>query len=138
MPGQAGARGAAADQFFREDRMEVVHGVGLHRGRILPAEAEFADAAFHGADLVTDLVLQPVGAEVAVAHSTLGIGCPAFERFTAAGDHERLAIVVELGRVNENAWNDGSAGGSISGQTLLRATGLIVPSYSPHSASVLT
>ena len=48
------------------------------------------------------------------------------------------AVALWPGRVNENAWNDGSAGGSISGQTLLRATGLVFPSYTPHSASVLT
>src|SRR3954449_9165030 len=40
--------------------------------------------------------------------------------------------------VNENAWKPGSAGGEISGQTLLRATGLVVPSKSRHSASVVT
>src|SRR5260370_7604463 len=43
-----------------------------------------------------------------------------------------------LGRVKEKAKNDSSAGGSISGQTLLRATGLTVPSNRPHSASVFT
>jgi hypothetical protein len=50
----------------------------------------------------------------------------------------KLGAASDRGRVNENAWNDGSAGGSISGQTLLRATGLVVPSKMPHSASVLT
>ena len=42
------------------------------------------------------------------------------------------------GTVNENAWKDGSPGGSISGQTLIRATGLIVPSKSFQRESVVT
>ena len=35
---------------------------------------------------------------------------------------------ARAGTVNEKAWKHGSAGGSISGQTLLRATGLRLPS----------
>ena len=40
--------------------------------------------------------------------------------------------------MNEKAWNDGSAGPPISGQTLERATGLVLPSNTPHFSSVTT
>ena len=39
-----------------------------------------------------------------------------------------LGAVAAVGTVNEKAWKLGSAGGSNSGHTLLRATGLTLPS----------
>ena len=40
--------------------------------------------------------------------------------------------------MNEKAWKDGSACPPISGQTLDRATGLVLPSNTPHFSSVWT
>ena len=42
------------------------------------------------------------------------------------------------GTVNAKAWNEGSSGLCSSGQTLLRATGFVRPSYIPHWANVPT
>src|ERR1700736_2653192 len=56
MPGQAGARGAAAYQCIGKDGMKVVDGVGLRRRRIRPTEPELAHALFHDADDITDFL----------------------------------------------------------------------------------
>ena len=42
MPGQTRSRGAAADQFIGEHRMEIMDGVGLHLRCVLPAKAKLA------------------------------------------------------------------------------------------------
>ena len=88
MPGQARTRGPAAHQFAGHDRVEVMHGIGLHRGGVLPAEPECTKAAFHRSDREPDFFLQAVRAEVAVAHDALGIAPAAFPQFGAAGDDE--------------------------------------------------
>src|SRR3954447_10352427 len=66
MPGQTAPCGAAFDQRFGEDGMEVVHGIGLRRRGVLPADTEFGHALLHHADDVTDFFRQTVRAEVAV------------------------------------------------------------------------
>src|SRR4029079_10789892 len=101
MPGQARSRRAATNQFLGKHRMKVVHGVGLRCGGILPAKAELAHAALHGADHVADLLLQAVGTEVAVEHGALGIGGAAFQRFTAARDHEARRRILARARERE-------------------------------------
>src|SRR5260370_13992502 len=88
MPGQARTGGAAPDQFVRHHRMEVMHGIGLHRRGVFPAEPERAETAFHFADRKPNLFLESFGAEVAVAHDTLGIAAAAAAQFGAAGDDE--------------------------------------------------
>jgi hypothetical protein len=51
----------------------------------------------------------------------------------------RLGALLESdATVYENAYSEGPSGGLIAGQTLLRATGLTVPSKIPHSDSVFT
>src|SRR6267378_8702320 len=88
MPGQAGTRGAAADQFIRHDRMEIMHRIGLHGRRVLPIKSEGAETAPHFADGEPDFLFQSVRTEVAVAHDTLGITAAAAAQFGAAGDYE--------------------------------------------------
>ena len=66
-----------------------------------------------------------IGAGLAPAHGALAVAGAALPGFAAAGHHEgrhRLGV----GTVKEKAWNDGSAGGIDLGQTLLRATGLVL------------
>src|SRR5258708_24147148 len=88
MPGQAGTRGAAADQFIDNRRMKVVHGVGLHRRGVLPTEPERAETVFHFSGGEPDFFPQSVRAEIAVAHDTLGIAPATAARFGAAADDE--------------------------------------------------
>ena len=88
MPGQARTRGAAANHRFGKDGMEIMHGVGLRRRRILPAETERAHALFHHADDVANLLRNALGAEVAVAHRALRVARVAFLRLAAARDHK--------------------------------------------------
>src|SRR5215813_10090100 len=47
MPGQPGTRCAATGQFVGHREMEIVHGIGLNAGHILPAEAKLLHSAFH-------------------------------------------------------------------------------------------
>src|SRR5438093_13215721 len=68
--------------------MEIVDGVGLHSGSIVPAEPEFAHAPLHHAGDVTDLLYNALRADIAVAHRALGIARIAFLRLAAACDDE--------------------------------------------------
>ena len=103
MPGQAGARGAAANQFIDDDRMKVMDGVGLHRCGVFPAKPERRKAAFHFADGKANLFLQPIRAEIAVAHDPLGITPAPAARLGAAGDDEarRRFCSLPLARARE-------------------------------------
>ena len=73
MPGQTRTRGAAANERIGKDVMEIVDGVGLHSGSIVPAEPEFAHAPLHHARDVTDLLRNALRADITVAHRTFGI-----------------------------------------------------------------
>src|SRR5262249_50107233 len=88
VPGETRAPGAAADDGFGNDRGDIVNGVGLRRGCVLPTMTELGHALFHHADDIADLLRDAFGTEVAVAHRAFGIGTPAFLRLAAAGDHE--------------------------------------------------
>ena len=67
-------------------------------------------------------------------------GCPLATSSGMMVGSYRMTATEWDGRVNEKAWNDGSAGGSSSGHTLLRATGLLwsLPSKMPQRLSVPT
>src|ERR1700754_5152187 len=73
MPGQARTRSAAAHQFIDDNRMEVVHGVSLRHGRILPAETEFSKTALHLGGRKPDFLPPRLRAHVAIANDALGI-----------------------------------------------------------------
>src|SRR2546430_11364860 len=88
MPGQARTRGATANQRVGEDVVEIVNGVGLHIGRVLPAEPERAHAPLHHAGDVADLLRNALRADIAVTHRTLGIARIAFLRLATARDDE--------------------------------------------------
>src|ERR1700730_14149571 len=101
MPGQAGWRGAAADQFIRHGWMEVMHGVGLHRRGVFPAESERAETAFHRSNGEPNFFSQAFRAKVAVTHDTLGIASAPLTRFGAAGDDECRRRACPLARAGE-------------------------------------
>src|SRR5689334_17130308 len=94
MPGQPRPHGAAANQRLGKDVVEIMNGVGLRRRRVLPAEAELAHSLFHHTDDVTDLLRDPLRADIAVTHRSLGIAGVAFLRFTAARDDETRSGVL--------------------------------------------
>src|SRR5205823_5273235 len=79
---------AAARQFVGNDRVEIVHRIGLHRGGVLPAEAECVHAAFHFPRGEADFFLDAIRADIAVAHGTLRIASGPAAQFGAAGDYE--------------------------------------------------
>jgi hypothetical protein len=62
---------------------------------------------------------------------------PALGPFAASGDDESRRDAV-LGTVWLNAWNEGSAGGSTTGATFERATGLTPSRNNFHSSSTAT
>src|SRR3954451_15947212 len=88
MPGQAGAHSATAHQFIHNDGMEVVHGISLHRGSVLPAIPEIAEPLLHRSDGELHLLFHGVWAEILVAHDTFRIAASAAPQFRAAGYHE--------------------------------------------------
>ena len=140
MPGQPRAHRAVADEFVGEYRMEIVDGVGLRRGRVVPAEAESA-------------------IRLSISPTTCRISPPARRGFARGSGRcaphrspplpglrrclpriTKLSMMFGLGRVNEECVNNDCAGSrSICGQTLYSTpTGLMVPSSMPISVSVLT
>ncbi|HEX3944678.1 MAG TPA: hypothetical protein VHW69_11375 [Rhizomicrobium sp.] len=88
MPGQAGMRRAALDDFIGKKWIEVVHGVDLRGGGIAPGEAERRHAPLHLAEHVTRLLAQPIRAGVAEPDDALVVGSVALLRLAAAGDDE--------------------------------------------------
>src|SRR6266511_1315033 len=119
MPGEPGARRPAPHDLVGQKRIKVMHGVDLRRRGISPAEAELGEAALQLAQHVACFLAQ----------RSLTSALPAITKLGT----ESVAATVK-----EKAWNDGSAGGSISGHTLLRATGFTLPSNRPHFCSVTT
>jgi len=71
MPGQAGTRGATADQLIDHDGMKVMYSVSLYRRRVLPAEGERSQAAFHFPDRKSNLLLQTSRAEIAAPRRSM-------------------------------------------------------------------
>src|SRR6476660_8222490 len=88
MPGQAGTRRAALHQLISDGMVIIADGVDLRCGGILPAEAEGAHAALHGADDMPHLVRDARGAEIAIANRALRIRPRALLRLPASGNHE--------------------------------------------------
>src|SRR5438105_952980 len=61
VPGQPGARRAAAHDLVGEKRIEVAHGVDLRRRGVRPAETEYRKAALHLAEDVGRLLAHGLG-----------------------------------------------------------------------------
>src|SRR5947208_2217885 len=68
--------------------MDVVHGVGLYRCRLRPAEAELSKTALHLAGGEADFLPPRAGAEIAVTNDAVGVAGSATAGFGAARDHE--------------------------------------------------
>src|SRR5208282_3556223 len=73
MPGQAVARRAALDQLVGEERMDVAHGVELHRAGVAPARADRRHAALHLAEYPARLLAQARRARVAARDDVVAI-----------------------------------------------------------------
>src|SRR6266568_2601287 len=90
MPGQAVAEYAAATKLTFENRIDVLHGVELHAGGLLPAAAERAHAALHLVEHPFRLLEHACRAGVAGGGDMVAVIRLAFDRLAAAGDDERF------------------------------------------------
>ena len=73
VPGQAGARRAAAHDLVGEERMQVVHRVDLRGGRVGPAEAEQRQPPLHLAQHVARLFAHRVRRGFAEPHRVIAV-----------------------------------------------------------------
>src|SRR5579871_5281755 len=99
VPSEAATRGPAADQLVGKNGMKIADRIGLHAGRVLPAEAEFREPLFHRMCGEADLFLDPVRGEIAVSHDPLPVSPGPFARFRAAGNDKGWRRAFERSRV---------------------------------------
>src|SRR5262252_3502088 len=88
VPGQAGARRAAAHDLVGEERIEVAHGVDLRRRGVRPAETERRQPALHLAQDVGRLLAHGLGTTFAAADGAFAVASGPLARLGAARDHE--------------------------------------------------
>src|SRR5215472_10426840 len=102
MPGETGTHGALLHQFIGQHMMKISDSIDLGCGDILPAKAERAHAALHGADHILDLLLHALGTDVPIAHRALRIVARALPSLAAAGDHETRRRIGARSRKRES------------------------------------
>src|SRR5262249_40313784 len=88
VPGQPGARRAAAHDLVGEERIEVAHGVDLRRRGVRPAETEPRQPALHLAENVAPLLAHGLGTTFAAPDGAFAVASAPFPRLGAARDHE--------------------------------------------------
>src|SRR5215472_18555831 len=88
VPGQPGARRAAAHDLVAEKRIEVAHGVDLRRRGVRPAETEYCKAALHFAEHVARLLAHRLGTAFAAPDGAFAVASTSLPGLGAARDHE--------------------------------------------------
>ena len=137
MPGEAPAGGTTSNQVIGKIGMHVEHRINLGIRRVLPAEAERAEPPFHLIQYAIRLLPHSCGAGVAIGHDVIAVVAAALGNFAAASDDEVGCQGFARPRIAEGM-EDRRRRGAISGQTLLRATGLRPLAKSPQRSSVFT
>ena len=125
MPGQPRSGSTPPNDLVRKEGVKVMHRIDLRCSRVGPVDAERLHALFHLAEGGDGLFSHSDGTRLAVANEVF-----------AAGNDEGCGRLAR--RHGERKRMEGRLTGSISGQTLTRATGLIVPSKSFQRESVVT
>ena len=88
MPCQAVAHCTASRQIVGNEGVDVVHGVKLHGGCVVPRGAECGHPALHFTQHPGRLLAQAGGAGVAARDDVVAVIALAFWRLAAAGDYK--------------------------------------------------
>jgi hypothetical protein len=106
--------------------MDVVNGIDLSRCGVLPAKSQRSEPPYHFVEHEPSFLPQARWTYIPRPHDVIAIIAASFRRFPASGDDERGVNTRGLFRVGEGV--EGRLRRRIDrGQTLLRATGLVVP-----------